>query len=116
LSLDHYLDFLKVKPGALPGATALAQAKASGAFTATHQRYWDAARRTHLSPLILRQHDLRRPHLGAGPGERHQGLGSPPGTTTPGRFAWTKTADEILNSLADYLAKVGTGHRRDEQD
>jgi hypothetical protein len=45
LSLDHYLEVLKVKPGALPGATALAQAKAAGAFTATHQRYWDAARR-----------------------------------------------------------------------
>lgn len=45
LVLDHYLEVLKTKPGALPGATALAQAKAAGAFTATHQRYWDAARR-----------------------------------------------------------------------
>ena len=25
----------------------------------------------------------------------------------PRPFTWTKTADEILNSLADYLAKVG---------
>jgi transposase len=47
LALDHYLEVLKYKPGALPGATALAQAKATGAFTATHQRYWDAARRAH---------------------------------------------------------------------
>ena len=31
----------------------------------------------------------------------------------PRPFTWTKTADEILNSLADYLAKVGTGHRID---
>ncbi len=46
LILDHYLDVLKYKPGALPGATALAQARAAGAFTASHQRYWDAARRT----------------------------------------------------------------------
>lgn len=45
LVLDHYLEVLKTKPGALPGATALAQAKAAGAFTATHQRYWDSARR-----------------------------------------------------------------------
>ena len=45
LLLDHYLEVLKIKPGGLPGATALAQAKASGAFTATHQRYWDAVRR-----------------------------------------------------------------------
>lgn len=33
LDLDHYLEVLKVKPGALPGATALVQAKAAGAFT-----------------------------------------------------------------------------------
>jgi transposase len=45
LVLDHYLDVLKYKPGALPGATALAQARAAGAFTPGHQRYWDAARR-----------------------------------------------------------------------
>jgi transposase len=45
LVLDHYLDVLKYKPGALPGATALAQARAAGAFTPAHQRYWDAARR-----------------------------------------------------------------------
>lgn len=44
LVLDHYLEVLKIKPGALPGATALAQAKACGAFTPTHQRYWDATR------------------------------------------------------------------------
>jgi len=45
LALDHYLEVLHTKPGALPGATALAQAKAAGAFTEAHQRYWDAARR-----------------------------------------------------------------------
>jgi transposase len=45
LVLDHYLEVLKVKPGGLPGATALAQAKTRGAFTASHQQYWDAARR-----------------------------------------------------------------------
>jgi len=45
LALDHYLEVLRYKPGALPGATALAQARAAGAFTASHQAYWDAARR-----------------------------------------------------------------------
>lgn len=45
LTLDHYLEVLKTKPGALPGATALAQAKTSGAFTPTHQRFWDASRK-----------------------------------------------------------------------
>jgi hypothetical protein len=28
----------------------------------------------------------------------------------PRPFTWTKTADEILNSLADYLTKLGPGH------
>ncbi len=45
LCLDHYLEVLKTKPGALPGATALAQAKARGVSTTSHQGYWDAARR-----------------------------------------------------------------------
>jgi transposase len=47
LVLDHYLEVLRRKPGALPGATALAQARAAGTFTVAHQRYWDAARRKH---------------------------------------------------------------------
>jgi transposase len=32
----------------------------------------------------------------------------------PRPFTWTKTADEILNSLADYLAKLGTGNALNE--
>jgi transposase len=47
LLLDHYLEVLQRKPGALPGAAALARARAAGTFTAAHQRYWDAARRQH---------------------------------------------------------------------
>lgn len=45
LVLDHYLEVLTRKPGALAGATALAAARASGVFTAAHQRFWDVARR-----------------------------------------------------------------------
>ena len=45
LVLDHYLEVLAVKPGALPGAAALARARTSGQFSATHQAYWDRARR-----------------------------------------------------------------------
>jgi hypothetical protein len=33
----------------------------------------------------------------------------------PRPFTWTKTADEILNSLADYLAKLGPSHPVNEQ-
>jgi transposase len=47
LVLDHYLEVLRRKPGALPGATALAHARAAGTFTAAHQGYWDAARRKY---------------------------------------------------------------------
>jgi transposase len=34
----------------------------------------------------------------------------------PRPFTWTKTADEILNSLANYLSKLGTGHPVSRQD
>jgi transposase len=45
LVLDHYLEVLKIKPGALPGATALARARANGVFSIDHDAYWTAARR-----------------------------------------------------------------------
>lgn len=45
LVLDHYLEVLGRKPSALAGSVALAQARAAGTFTATHQRFWDEARR-----------------------------------------------------------------------
>jgi len=45
LVLDHYLEILVRKPGALPGSTALAQARASGAFGPSHERFWAEARR-----------------------------------------------------------------------
>ncbi len=54
LVLDHYLEVLGRKPGALAGSTALVSARATGAFTPAHQRFWDAARR----------------QLGDGPGTR----------------------------------------------
>jgi transposase len=47
LDLDHYLEILARKPGALPGATALAQARAAKLFTAEHEAWWAAARKTH---------------------------------------------------------------------
>ena len=44
LVLDHYLEVLSHKPGALPGSSALAQARSGGGFTAAHERYWQRAR------------------------------------------------------------------------
>lgn len=45
LVLDHYLEVLAVKTGAFPGATALARARACGAFGPAHERFWARARR-----------------------------------------------------------------------
>lgn len=47
LELDHYLEILLRKPGALPGSTALEQARAAGKFTPVHDAWWAAARKTH---------------------------------------------------------------------
>lgn len=45
LVLDHYLEILARKPGALPGSLALVQAREVGALTAAHERFWTRARR-----------------------------------------------------------------------
>jgi hypothetical protein len=47
LELDHYLEILVRKPGALPGSAALAQARATGVFTSSHEAFWAAARARH---------------------------------------------------------------------
>jgi transposase len=47
LELDHYLEILARKPGALAGSAALAQARAAGAFTTAHDAFWAAARARH---------------------------------------------------------------------
>lgn len=65
MDLDHYLEGLMRKPGALPGATALEQARAAGKFTATHDAWWAAARKAHgdrdgtralIEVLLLHRH------------------------------------------------------------
>ncbi len=45
LVLDHYLEVLAVKPGALAGSTPLARARAAGSFERAHERFWVEARR-----------------------------------------------------------------------
>jgi transposase len=68
LDIDHYLEVLWAKPGAMPGSTALAQARASGRFTHDYQRFWDLARRRHgdgpgtravCEVLLLNRHHAR---------------------------------------------------------
>jgi len=43
LELDHYLDALLKKPGALSGSTALEQCRAQGRWPASYDRFWRAA-------------------------------------------------------------------------
>jgi transposase len=63
--LDHYLEILLAKPGALPGSTALAQARADGVFTDAHERFWATAQQAHgqaagtralIEVLLLHRH------------------------------------------------------------
>ncbi|MEU1226273.1 hypothetical protein [Streptomyces sp. NPDC005828] len=42
--LDHYLEILRHKPGALENSTGLAAARESGLFTPVHDAFWAAAR------------------------------------------------------------------------
>ena len=74
LDLDHYLEILLRKPGALPGATALVQARAAGTFTPAHEAFWAAARkalgdspgtRALVEVLLLHRH-LEHPDVLAG--------------------------------------------------
>ncbi len=74
LELDHYLETLGRKPGALPGATALVQARTAGTFTPMHQRFWDRARAAAgdqsgtkaLIAVLLLHRNLPTPAVAAG--------------------------------------------------
>lgn len=55
LLLDHYLEVLARRPGALPGATALVQAREAGTFTPAHEAFWGAARKAHGDAAGTRQ-------------------------------------------------------------
>ena len=43
--LDHYLEILVRKPGAMPGALVTHQARETGVLTAAHEQFWARARR-----------------------------------------------------------------------
>jgi transposase len=69
LDLDHYLEALVRKPGALPGATALEQARTAGTFTTAHDAWWAAACKAHgdtagtralIEVLLLHRHINQR--------------------------------------------------------
>ncbi|MFE5097308.1 hypothetical protein ACFRCI_45265 [Streptomyces sp. NPDC056638] len=75
LDLDHYLEALVRKPGALPGATALDQARSAGRFTPVHDAWWAAADSTigRSSAGRRQQHSGSSQPVGpAGPASRRQ--------------------------------------------
>ena len=54
LVLDHYLEALMRKPGAMAGSVLLDQARAAGVFTGAHEALWSAARRASGEPAATR--------------------------------------------------------------
>lgn len=47
VQLDHYLEVLRIKPGAFPGSTALARAREQGVFTSAHEAFWAESRKVN---------------------------------------------------------------------
>jgi len=47
LDLEHYLEVLEKKPGALAGSTALEQWRAQGRWPASYDRYWEVLKQRH---------------------------------------------------------------------
>ncbi|WP_211330405.1 hypothetical protein [Prauserella muralis] len=74
VDLDHYLEVLLRKPGALRGATALEQARAVGRFTRVHDAWWAAVCKAHgdaegtraLIEVLMLQRHLRHESVVAG--------------------------------------------------
>jgi hypothetical protein len=115
------------RPGALPGATALAQARAAGAFTASHDAFWAAARkalgdsggtRALIEVLLLHRH-LEHDDLLAGisaalsvgsvsadvvavearKAVQHRGIQQPPVETTPRQQQVVSLTERRLTEL-----------------
>jgi transposase len=80
LELDHYLEILMRKPGALPGSTALEQARQAGKFTPVHDAWWAEARRRHgdaagtrlLIEVLLLHRSIAHEYVVAGIAAAHQ--------------------------------------------
>jgi Transposase and inactivated derivatives len=74
LELDHYLEALVRKPGALPGSTVLEQARAAGKFTPVHDAWWAAVRKARgdaegtraLIQVLLLHRSMTHEHVVAG--------------------------------------------------
>ena len=67
MDLDRYLDALLRKPGALPGSTALEQARTAGKFAPVNDPWWEVVCKSHgdaagtralIEVLLLHRHML----------------------------------------------------------
>jgi transposase len=117
LDLDHYLEALIRKPGALPGATALEQARAAGKFTPVHDAWWAAACKAHgdtagtralIEVLLLHRH-LAHDHVVVGLAAALRA-----GALTADAVALEarKAADETTDNTTEAsYATTGTGAR-----
>jgi len=73
-TLDHYLEILLTRPGAMAGSAGLAQARADGSFTPAHDAFWAAARAAHgdaagtraLIEVLLLHRRMQAAHVLAG--------------------------------------------------
>ncbi|MGH3681713.1 MAG: IS21 family transposase [Natronosporangium sp.] len=122
--LDHYLEILLVKPGALAGSTALARARADGGFTGVHEQFWAAARTAHgdaegtraLIEVLLLHRRLPAPAVLAG-----VSVAMSAGSTSPDLVAIearkahhdTQAIDQRTaagdEGLAELIAQIATG-------
>ncbi|WUH88691.1 hypothetical protein OG900_38830 [Streptomyces sp. NBC_00433] len=108
LELDHYLEALVRKPGALPGATALDQARSAGRFTPVHDAWWAAAVKAHgerdgtralIEVLLLGRH-LPHEHLVTG---LAAALNTGALTADAVALEARKAAEEDSNTLAEHV-------------
>jgi hypothetical protein len=121
LVLDHYLEVLTRKPGALPGSMALSQARAAGVFTVAHEALWTKARARHgdsdgtrvlIEVLLLHRH-LPAPAVIAGiRAAVAVGSTSPELVAVEARRAATRLADAGTETASDAvvltLPRTGT--------
>jgi hypothetical protein len=117
LVLDHYLDVLVRKPGALRGATALVQARAAGTFTSAHEAFWAAARKAHGDSggtRALVEDLVDQPARAGEQGDPSVGLETlgvsrldrASERQPPGPSVWTKSAAKISNPSPPYCVQI----------
>lgn len=122
--LDHYLEILLAKPGALAGSTALAQARTDGSFTPTHDAFWAAARAAHgdaegtralIEVLLLHRRLPAEAVLAGVTAALHAGATSPDVVAIEARKAAhdTDSADEAATGDDELAELIGHAHHRE---